>query len=40
MTGIKEGELDILDASPLCPFSMSGTKQKYGKEKCVWFETY
>jgi len=38
MTGIKEGELDILDASPPCPpFSMSGTKQKgWGKEKTAY----
>ena len=29
MTGLKVGELDILDGSPPCPpFSMSGTKQK------------
>ena len=35
MTGLKKGELDILDGSPPCPpFSMSGTKQKgWGKEK-------
>ena len=38
MTGIKEGEIDILDASPPCPpFSMSGTKQKgWGKEKTAY----
>jgi len=38
MTGIKEGELDILDGSPPCPpFSMSGTKQKgWGKEKTAY----
>ena len=38
MTGIQEGELDILDASPPCPpFSMSGTKQKgWGKEKTAY----
>ena len=38
MTGIQEGELDILDASPPCPpFSMSGTKQKGGgKEKTAY----
>ena len=38
MTGIKEGELDLLDASPPCPpFSMSGTKQKgWGKEKTAY----
>ena len=38
MTGIKEGELDILDGSPPCPpFSMSGTKQKgCGKEKTAY----
>ena len=38
MTDIKEGELDILDASPPCPpFSMSGTKQKgWGKEKTAY----
>jgi len=38
MTGIKEGQLDILDASPPCPpFSMSGTKQKgWGKEKTAY----
>ena len=38
MTGIKEGELDILDASPPCPpFSMSGTKQKgWGQEKTAY----
>jgi len=38
MTGIKEGELDILDGSPPCPpFSMSGTKKKgWGKEKTAY----
>ena len=38
MTGIKKGELDILDGSPPCPpFSMSGTKQKgWGKEKTAY----
>ena len=38
MTGIQEGKLDILDASPPCPpFSMSGTKQKgWGKEKTAY----
>ena len=38
MTGIKEGELDILDGSPPCPpFSMSGTKQEgWGKEKTAY----
>ena len=38
MTGIQEGELDILDASPPCPpFSMSGTKQKgWGQEKTAY----
>ena len=38
MTGLKEGEIDILDASPPCPpFSMSGTKQKgWGKEKTAY----
>ena len=38
MIGIKEGELDLLDASPPCPpFSMSGTKQKgWGKEKTAY----
>ena len=42
MTGLKVGELDLLDGSPPCPpFSMSGTKQKgWGKEKTVpWYET-
>ena len=38
MTGLKPGELDILDGSPPCPpFSMSGTKQKgWGKEKTAY----
>ena len=38
MTGLKVGELDILDGSPPCPpFSMSGTKQKgWGKEKTAY----
>jgi len=38
MTGIKKGELDILDGSPPCPpFSMSGTKQAgWGKEKTAY----
>lgn len=38
MTGLKPGELDILDGSPPCPpFSMSGTKQKgWGKEKVAY----
>jgi DNA (cytosine-5)-methyltransferase 1 len=38
MTGLKKGELDILDGSPPCPpFSMSGTKQKgWGKEKTAY----
>ena len=38
MTGIQEGELDILDGSPPCPpFSMSGTKQEgWGKEKTAY----
>jgi len=38
MTGLKVGEIDILDASPPCPpFSMSGTKQKgWGKEKTAY----
>ena len=38
MTGLKVGELDILDASPPCPpFSMSGTRQKgWGKEKTAY----
>jgi len=38
MTGLKEGEIDILDASPPCPpFSMSGTKQNgWGKEKTAY----
>ena len=41
MTGLKVGELDLLDGSPPCPpFSMSGTKQKgWGKEKDLWYET-
>ena len=34
MTGLKVGELDILDGSPPCPpFSMSGTKRKGGTRK-------
>ena len=38
MTGIKVGELDILDGSPPCPpFSMSGTKKKgWNKEKVAY----
>ena len=38
MTGLKPGELDILDGSPPCPpFSMSGTKQKgWNKEKTAY----
>ena len=38
MTGIRKGELDILDGSPPCPpFSMSGTKQKgWGQEKTAY----
>jgi len=38
MTGLKPGELDILDGSPPCPpFSMSGTKQEgWGKEKTAY----
>ena len=38
MTGLKVGELDILDGSPPCPpFSMSGTKQKgCGQEKTAY----
>ena len=38
MTGLKVGELDILDGSPPCPpFSMSGTKQKgWNKEKTAY----
>jgi len=38
MTGLKVGELDILDGSPPCPpFSMSGTKQKgWNKEKMAY----
>ena len=38
MTGLKGGELDLLDGSPPCPpFSMSGTKQKgWGKEKTAY----
>ena len=38
MTGIKVGELDILDGSPPCPpFSMSGTKKKgWNKEKMAY----
>ena len=37
-TGLKVGELDILDGSPPCPpFSMSGTKQKgWGQEKTAY----
>ena len=38
MTGLKVGELDILDGSPPCPpFSMSGTKKKgWNKEKMAY----
>jgi DNA (cytosine-5)-methyltransferase 1 len=38
MTGLQEGELDILDGSPPCPpFSMSGTKKAgWGKEKTAY----
>ena len=38
MTGLKVGELDILDGSPPCPpFSMSGTKQKgWNKTKTAY----
>ena len=38
MTGLKVGELDIMDGSPPCPpFSMSGTKQKgWNKEKTAY----
>jgi len=38
MTGLKVGELDILDGSPPCPpFSMSGTKQAgWGQEKTAY----
>ena len=38
ITGLKVGELDILDGSPPCPpFSMSGTKKKgWGKEKMAY----
>ena len=38
MTGLKVGELDILDGSPPCPpFSMSGTKQKgWNQEKVAY----
>ncbi len=38
MTGLKVGELDILDGSPPCPpFSMSGTKQKgWNQEKMAY----
>ena len=38
ITGIRKGELDILDGSPPCPpFSMSGTKQKgWGQEKTAY----
>jgi DNA (cytosine-5)-methyltransferase 1 len=38
MTGLKVGELDILDGSPPCPpFSMSGTKKKgWNKEKVAY----
>jgi DNA (cytosine-5)-methyltransferase 1 len=38
MTGLKVGELDILDGSPPCPpFSMSGTKQKgWNQEKTAY----
>ena len=36
MTGLKVGDLDILDGSPPCPpFSMSGTKQKGWKKEKV-----
>ena len=34
LTGLKVGELDLLDGSPPCPpFSMSGTKQKVGVKR-------
>ena len=38
MTGLKVGELDIMDGSPPCPpFSMSGTKKKgWNKEKIAY----
>ena len=38
MTGLKVGELDILDGSPPCPpFSMSGTKKEgWNKEKTAY----
>ena len=38
MTGLRVGELDILDGSPPCPpFSMSGTKQKgWNQEKVAY----
>ena len=38
MTGLKVGELDILDGSPPCPpFSMSGTKKEgWNKEKMAY----
>ena len=38
MTGLKVGELDIMDGSPPCPpFSMSGTKQAgWGQEKTAY----
>lgn len=38
LTGIKVGEIDILDASPPCPpFSMSGSKKKgWNKEKMAY----
>ena len=38
MTGLKVGELDILDGAPPCPpFSMSGTKKKgWNKEKTAY----
>jgi len=38
MTGLKVGELDILDGSPPCPpFSMSGTKKKgWNQEKMAY----
>ena len=38
MTGLKVGELDIMDGSPPCPpFSMSGTKKKgWNKEKTAY----
>ena len=38
ITGLKVGEIDILDGSPPCPpFSMSGTKKEgWGKEKTAY----